>query len=100
MIFVTHLCFLTFKAYRSLKDDCLRSFASGFWVFLLIISYFPYWYPLDTDPVAVYYWFFAGVILKLPVIDKEEQAKLKAKKAAEDAMKKRVKTHRTTPSAI
>ncbi|MGK7955724.1 MAG: hormogonium polysaccharide biosynthesis protein HpsL [Crocosphaera sp.] len=100
MIFVTHLCFLTFKAYRSLKDDCLRSFASGFWVFLLIISYFPYWYPLDTDPVCVYYWLFAGVILKLPVIDKEEQAKLKAKKQAEDAMKKRVKTHRKTPLAI
>ncbi len=98
MIFVSSLCFVTFKAYRSLKDECLKSFASGFWVFLLIISYFPYWYPLDTDPVAVYYWFFAGVILKLPVIDKEEQAKVKAKKAAEDALKKRVKTHRRSSS--
>ncbi|MDJ0730393.1 MAG: hormogonium polysaccharide biosynthesis protein HpsL [Crocosphaera sp.] len=100
MIFVTHLCFLTFKAYRSLKDKCLQSFASGFWVFILIISYFPYWYPLDTDPVAVYYWFFAGIIFKLPVIDKEEQAKLKAQKAAEDALKKRVKTRKQTPSVI
>ncbi len=100
MFFVSCLCFLCFKVYRSLKDECLKSFASGFWVFLLIISYFPYWYPLDTDPVAVYYWFFAGVILKLPVIDKEEQAKLKAQKAAEDALKKRVKTHRRSSSAI
>ncbi len=100
IIFVTHLCFLTFKAYRPLKDPTLRSFASGFWVFILIISYFPYWYPLDTDPVAIYYWFFAGVILKLPVIDKEEQAKLKAQKAAEDVSKKRVKTKKKTPSVI
>ncbi|MDJ0582632.1 hormogonium polysaccharide biosynthesis protein HpsL [Crocosphaera sp.] len=100
MIFVSHLCFLTFKEYRGLKDECLKSFASGFWVFLLIISYFPYWYPLDTDPVCVYFWLFAGVLLKLPVIDKEEQAKLKAQKAAEDALKKRVKIHRKKPSAI
>ncbi|MEL4894723.1 hormogonium polysaccharide biosynthesis protein HpsL [Crocosphaera sp. Alani8] len=100
MIFVTHLCLVTFKTYRSLKDQCLRNFASGFWVFLMIISYFPYWYPLDTDPVAVYYWLFAGVILKLPVIDKEEQAKLKAQKATQDALKKRVKSQRRTPSVI
>ncbi|ACB49603.1 unknown [Crocosphaera subtropica ATCC 51142] len=100
MIFVTHLCVLTFKAYRPLKDESLRSFASGFWVFILIISYFPYWYPLDTDPVAIYYWFFAGVILRMPLIDKEEQAKLKAQQAAEDASKKRVKTKRKTPSVI
>ncbi|MGK7887225.1 MAG: hypothetical protein AB4057_21680, partial [Crocosphaera sp.] len=100
MIFVTHLCFSTFKIYRSLKDECLKSFASGFWVFLLMISYFPYWYPLDTDPVCVYFWLFAGVIFKLPLIDKEEQAKLKDQKAAEDALKKRVKIHRKKPSAI
>nr|WP_232826238.1 hormogonium polysaccharide biosynthesis protein HpsL [Cyanothece sp. BG0011] len=100
MIFVTHLCFLTFKAYQPLKDKTLRSFASGFWVFLLIISYFPYWYPLDTDPVAIYYWFFAGVILRMPLIDKEEKAKLKAQQAAEDASKKRVKTKRKAPSVI
>ncbi|MGB5596880.1 MAG: hormogonium polysaccharide biosynthesis protein HpsL [Crocosphaera sp.] len=98
MIFVTHLCFLTFQSYRSLKDKCLRDFASSFWVFLLIISYFPYWYPLDTDPVAVYYWFFAGVILRMPLIDKEEQAKLKAAKEAEEASKKRVKTTKKMPS--
>ena len=94
MIFVSHLCIVTFQAYHPLKDKSLKSFAAGFWVFLLIITYFPYWYPLDTDPVCVYYWFFAGVILKMPLIDKEEQAKLKAEKEAEDARKKRVKTTR------
>ncbi|NJR76621.1 MAG: hypothetical protein HC773_29865, partial [Scytonema sp. CRU_2_7] len=42
-------------------------------VFILFISYNTYYYPLDVDPVAVYYWFFAGVLLKLPEIDKQER---------------------------
>lgn len=101
MIFVSHLCFLAFKSLRTLKDKCLKSFASGFFVFMLVISYFPYWYPLDTNPVALYYWFFAGVIFKMSVIDKQEQAKLKAEQAAADAKKKRVKTRRRkTPSVV
>lgn len=98
MIFVTHLTFVTFKDYRTIKDKSLSSFASSFWVFMLIIGYFPYWYPLDTDPVAVYYWFFAGVILKLPVIDKQEQIKLKAEMEEADAQKKRVKRTKSKPS--
>ena len=71
--FITHLVIYTFKKYRSIKDPTLKSFASAFWVFLLFIGYFPYWYPLDTDPVAVYYWLFAGVLIKLTVIDKQER---------------------------
>jgi hypothetical protein len=78
MILITHLTILTFKAYRSVRTPTLRSYASCFWVFMLIIGYFPYWYPLDTDPVAVYYWFFVGVIFKLPELDKQEQKQLKS----------------------
>jgi hypothetical protein len=37
----------------------------------LLISYNTYYYPLDVDPVAVYYWFAAGMILKLPELDRE-----------------------------
>lgn len=73
LMLVSSLTFLTFKAYRSVKEHNLRSFAASFWVFVLLISYNTYWYPLDTDPVAVYYWFLAGVILKLPEIDRQEQ---------------------------
>ncbi|PSF38090.1 hypothetical protein C7H19_06355 [Aphanothece hegewaldii CCALA 016] len=73
MIFLTHLLILAFLSYRSIRDPSLRSFASSFWIFLVIISYLPYWYPLDTDPVGIYYWFFAGIIFKLPIIDKQEQ---------------------------
>jgi hypothetical protein len=78
MIFVTHLVIVSLQDYLSLKDKTLRSFASCFWVFILIITYFPYWYPLDTDPVAIYYWLLAGIIFKLPIIEKAEQKQLKS----------------------
>jgi hypothetical protein len=71
MIFVTNLTIVTFNSYKTVKDKTINSFGSSFWVFILIISYFPYWYPLDTDPVSVYYWLFAGVLLKLPDIEKQ-----------------------------
>ncbi len=77
LFMVTILTWETFKAYRSVKDRSLRNFGACFWVFILIISYQTYWYPLDTDPVCVYYWLFAGITLKLPLIDKEEQKKAK-----------------------
>ncbi len=76
LIFVTALTVITFKAYRKLREPHLRSFAACFWVFILFISYNTYWYPLDTDPVAVYYWFFAGVLLKLPQIERQEEENL------------------------
>ncbi len=69
---VTTLTVATFKAYRSVRDKSLRGYGASFWTFVLVISYNTYYYPLDVDPVAVYYWFFAGVILKLPVLDQQE----------------------------
>ncbi|MEM7772146.1 MAG: hormogonium polysaccharide biosynthesis protein HpsL [Cyanobacteria bacterium P01_A01_bin.37] len=69
---VTVLTAQTFKAYRSVRDRTLRSYGASFWFYVLFISYNTYYYPLDVDPVAVYYWFFAGVLLKLPVLDKEK----------------------------
>ena len=78
MIFATNLVVVTFGSYKKVKDKTINSFGSSFWVFILIISYFPYWYPLDTDPVSVYYWFFAGVLLKLPTIEKESLLKQEA----------------------
>lgn len=71
-VLVTTLTVTTFKAYRSVKEPNLRGFGAAFWVFILLISYNTYWYPLDTDPVAVYYWYLIGVTLKLPEIDKQE----------------------------
>ena len=77
MIFLAHVAFVSFKNYRSIRDPVLRGFASSLWGLIVFISFCPYWYPLDTDPIAVYYWFFVGVIAKLPVIDKREQEAIK-----------------------
>ncbi len=68
---VTTLTILTFKAYCSLKTPGLRGLGLCLWVFILLISYNPYYYPLAVDPVAVYYWFVAGMLLKLPVLEQE-----------------------------
>jgi hypothetical protein len=73
MAFITSIVYFAFKSYRSLKDPVLRGYASSFWVFLLVVAYLPYWYALDTDPVGIYYWLFAGVIFRLPEIERQEK---------------------------
>lgn len=75
--FVTVITIQCFKCYRKARDSALRGYGAAFWVFVLIISYNTYYYPLDVDPVAVYYWFFAGVILRIPEMDRLEKARLK-----------------------
>jgi hypothetical protein len=70
---VTTLTVTAFKTYRSIKNRSFRTYAAAIWVFILFISYNTYYYPLDVDPVAVYYWFFAGVLFKLPILDKQEK---------------------------
>ncbi|MGB8686152.1 MAG: hormogonium polysaccharide biosynthesis protein HpsL [Microcoleus sp.] len=72
-VMVLHLAFLTFRAYRSVKDKSLRTYGASFWVFVAFISINTQYYPLDVDPVSVYYWVLAGAILKLPKIDKQVQ---------------------------
>jgi hypothetical protein len=67
---VTTLTYLSFKAYRSVRDRNLRAYGASLWLFILFISYNTYYYPLDVDPVAVYYWFFAGIVLRLPEIER------------------------------
>ena len=72
----TTLTIATFKVYRSTRDKNLRSYAASMWVFVLFISYCPYYYPLDVDPVGVYYWLAAGIILKIPELERQEREKL------------------------
>ncbi|MBN3911354.1 MAG: hypothetical protein HWQ35_33915 [Nostoc sp. NMS1] len=69
---VTTLTIIAFKTYRSIKNRNFRSYGAALWVFILFISYNTYYYPLDVDPVAVYYWFFAGVLFKLPELEKQD----------------------------
>ena len=69
----TTLVVSTFKIYRSVKQPELRNYGACLWVFVLFISYFPYYYPLDVDPVAVYYWFAVGIIVSLPKLAEQER---------------------------
>jgi hypothetical protein len=73
LLFVTVLSYVAFNTYRSLKDKNLRSFGACFWVFILFISYQTYYYPLDVDPVAVYYWIMLGAVFSLPALDRQLQ---------------------------
>ncbi|HBL58330.1 MAG TPA: hypothetical protein DDZ80_07350 [Cyanobacteria bacterium UBA8803] len=68
LVMVSILSILTFKAYRSIQDRSLSRMGLCLWVFILFVSYNTY-YPLSVDPVEVYYWFFAGVVLKLPELE-------------------------------
>jgi hypothetical protein len=88
LILVTVLTIATFKAYRSGRDRTLRSYGAALWLFVFVMSYNTYYYPLDVDPVAVYYWFFAGVVLKLPEIEKQEIREAKAQDLPEAPCKK------------
>ncbi|WP_413174666.1 hormogonium polysaccharide biosynthesis protein HpsL [Anabaena azotica] len=72
LAFVTSLTVATFKTYRTIKNRNLRTYGASMWVFILFISYNTYYYPLDVDPVAVYYWLCAGIIFNLPILDKQE----------------------------
>lgn len=69
--FVTVLTIVTFFTYRSVTDRNLKDMGASYWVFILFISYQTYYYPLDVDPVAVYYWMMVGTILRLPEIDRQ-----------------------------
>ena len=66
---VTNLIFLTGKCWQLLKNKNLISLGICLWVFVLFISYNTLYYPLDVNPVGVYYWFLFGVLLKLPELD-------------------------------
>lgn len=66
---VTWVSVLGFKSYRSLREISLKKLAICIWLFIVLISYNTYYYPLAVDPVAIYYWFFAGVLLKLPKLE-------------------------------
>ncbi|NDJ15861.1 hormogonium polysaccharide biosynthesis protein HpsL [Myxacorys almedinensis] len=68
----TSLTGACFKAYQQVRDRNLRGYGASLWTFVLFISYNTYYYPLDVDPVAVYYWFFAGIVLRLPYLDQQE----------------------------
>ncbi len=62
-----------FRVYRSLQRSSLKKLTICLWIFIVLISYNTYYYPLVVEPVAIYYWFFAGILLKLPEIENSSQ---------------------------
>jgi hypothetical protein len=104
LCFVTILTRLVFKTCKKLRDQNFRSYGSSLCWFVCFISYNTYYYPLDVDPIAVYYWFFAGVILKLPEIERlskleepEEESLLRGKiqKKPKKSKRKKKKSRKT-----
>lgn len=73
LFLVSWLTFLTFKAYRLVKATNLQRLGLCLWIFILFISYNTYYYPLAVEPVQVYYWFVAGLLLKLPNLDESQK---------------------------
>ena len=70
---VTSISYCLFKIVCSLRSPSLRQLSVCLWLFILLISYNPFFYPLDIDPIAIYYWLFVGIIVKLPILDKQLQ---------------------------
>jgi hypothetical protein len=99
LVLVTTLTMVTFQAYRQVKDKNLRGIGAALWTFVLLISYNTYYYPLDVDPVAVYYWFVAGLILKLPLLDQQNVEGDSDMVSANSAKRRRSVPRRSTPSA-
>lgn len=88
VVLVTSLTIACFRAFRSVKDKNIRGYGAVLWTFVLVISYNTYYYPLDVDPVAVYYWFFAGIALKLPELDRLEPVPVEDPKAKKKKRKR------------
>ena len=68
-LFLT-IMFIGLQARRRMLTPDLRCAANALLAFLVAIflSSFKGW-QIDLDPVNVYYWLFAGVLLKLPVLE-------------------------------
>jgi hypothetical protein len=73
LLVISIIVLLSFRVYRSLQTPSLRRLALCWWLFILFLGYNTYYYPLTVDPVAVYYWFIAGAMLKLPELDSKSQ---------------------------
>lgn len=98
----TTLTVVTFRVYRQTQDKGLRSYAAAMWVYICFISYCPYYYPLDVDPVGVYYWLAAGIILKIPELERQEREKalLAQGITVSPSKSKRDRRHQTTPATF
>lgn len=66
IVMVSILVFLGWKILNSIQDQSLKNLAICLCIFILFISYNVYYYPLNVDPVNVYFWLLAGILFRLP----------------------------------
>jgi hypothetical protein len=64
------LVLLGYRSHQKLQSPALRSCSAGLLAFLVAITLnsFKGW-QIDLDPVNVYFWIFAGVLMKFPILE-------------------------------
>jgi len=64
------LIFYGYSTFRCLKDEKLRGAAAAILAFIItvVLNSFKGW-QIDLDPINVYFWFFAGILLKLKYLN-------------------------------
>ncbi|MEL7333924.1 MAG: hypothetical protein AAFN12_16880, partial [Cyanobacteria bacterium J06560_2] len=64
LLMYTTVIVTTFKAYRATTNRRLRAYGASMWSFVLMVAISPFYYPLDTEPVNIYFWVAVGLTLK------------------------------------
>jgi hypothetical protein len=63
-----------YRAYRRLADPRLRQVSAALLAFLLwTLVYLTKGAEIDLDPINVYFWLFAGILLRLPRLEEAER---------------------------
>lgn len=71
------LLFSGYRRLRELQDNSLRAFGIGLLCFLImIVGYLYKGTLLDYDPLNVYFWLFAGILMKLPELEATHSQRL------------------------
>jgi len=67
----TSIIWLGFLSHRRLRSPLLRSTSAGLLAFFvtMALNSFKGW-QIDLDPINVYFWVFAGILMKLPLLDR------------------------------
>jgi hypothetical protein len=89
VVLFTRLLIAGYRAFGRLHDRALRAFGAGILAFLFLqVVYLVKGSFLDIDPLNVYFWLFAGILMKLPTLDAiEEWRKILAKNIATNNIK-------------
>ncbi len=72
---VATLLALGVRSHRRLRDPGLRAVSASLLAFLIWNALYGFKAPyIDLDPINVYFWLFAGVLFKLPALERPEPA--------------------------